>query len=45
MGYIGAIRQAEALVWSKKEGLIAEVFFNDDAQEPIITSTEIVNGK
>jgi hypothetical protein len=41
-GYIGAIRQAEALVWSKKEGLLAEVFFNDDAQEPILTKTEIV---
>lgn len=41
MGYIGAIRQAEAFVWSKKEGLLAEVFFNDDAQEPITTETEI----
>lgn len=41
-GYIGAVRQAEAFVWSKTEGLIAEVFFNDDAQPPIITSTEIV---
>jgi hypothetical protein len=40
-GYIGAIRQAEAFIWSKKEGLIAEVFFNDDAQEPIITTTEL----
>jgi hypothetical protein len=41
-GYIGAIRQAEAFIWSKKEGLLAEVFWNDDAQEPIITRTEIV---
>jgi phage I-like protein len=41
MGYIGAIRQAEAFVWSKKEGLLAEVFWNEDAQEPILTSTEI----
>src|SRR5271157_391495 len=40
-GYIGAIRQAEAFVWSKREGLLAEVFWNDDAQEPITTSTEI----
>ena len=40
-GYIGAIRQAEAFVWSKREGLLAEVFFNEDAQEPIITTTEI----
>jgi hypothetical protein len=42
MGYIGAIRQAQAFVWSKREGLLAEVFFNDDAQEPIVTTTEIV---
>lgn len=41
MGYIGAIRQAEAFVWSKREGLLAEVFWNDDAQEPITTITEV----
>ena len=41
-GYVGAIRQAQAFVWSKKEGLLAEVFYNDDAQEPIITKREIV---
>lgn len=40
-GYIGALRQAEAFVWSKKEGLLAEFFFNDDAQEPILTKTEV----
>ena len=40
-GYIGAIRQAECFVWSKKEGLLAEVFFNEDAQEPIVTTTEV----
>jgi hypothetical protein len=43
MGYIGAIRQAEAFVWSKKEGLLAECFWNEDAQEPIITETEVNN--
>jgi hypothetical protein len=42
MGFIGAVRQAEAFVWSKREGLLAEAFWNDDAQEPIITTTEIV---
>jgi len=40
-GYIGAIRQAEAFVWSKKEGLLSEVFWNEDAQEPILTNTEV----
>ena len=41
-GYVGAIRQAEAFVWSKTEGLLAEVFYNDDAHEPIRTHREIV---
>jgi hypothetical protein len=41
-GYVGAIRQAEAFVWSKTEGLLAEVYYNDDAHEPIRTHREIV---
>jgi hypothetical protein len=41
-GYIGALRQAEAFVWSKTEGLLAQVFYNDDAQPPIITHKVIV---
>src|SRR5271166_963514 len=41
-GYIGALRQAEAFVWSKTEGLLAEVFYNDDAHAPILTHREIV---
>jgi hypothetical protein len=41
-GYVGAIRQAEAFVWSKTEGLLAEVFYNDDAHEVIKTHREIV---
>jgi hypothetical protein len=41
-GYVGAIRQAEAFVWSKAEGLLAEVFYNDDAHEVIKTHKEIV---
>jgi hypothetical protein len=40
-GFIGAVRQAQAFIWSKKEGLLAEIFYNDDAQEPLITTTEI----
>jgi len=42
-GFIGALRQASAFVWSKREGLLAEVLWNEDAQEPIITSTETMN--
>lgn len=41
-GYIGALRQAEAFVWSKTEGLLAQVYYNDDAHEPILTHREIV---
>jgi len=42
-GYIGAIRQAEAFVWSKTEGLLDEVFYNDDAAKPIITKKVFVD--
>jgi hypothetical protein len=41
-GFVGALRQAEAFVWSKEEGLIAESFWNDDAQKPIVTKRRIV---
>jgi hypothetical protein len=41
-GYVGAIRQAEAFVWSKEEGLLAQIYYNDDAHEPIRTHREIV---
>ena len=41
-GYIGAIRQAEAFVWSKEEGLLSIVYFNDDAASVIRTHREIV---
>jgi len=41
-GYIGALRQAEAFVWSKDEGLLAQIFYNDDAAKPIITHKVIV---
>lgn len=41
-GYIGALRQAEAFVWSKTEGLLAQVYYNDDSADPIVTRREIV---
>jgi hypothetical protein len=43
MGYVGALRQAEAYVWSKTEGLLAQVYYNDDAAAPIITHKVIVS--
>jgi hypothetical protein len=44
-GYVGAIRQAEAFVWSKTEGLLAQVYYNDDAAKPIITKRMFVDPK
>ena len=41
-GFVGSIRQAEAFVWSKTEGLLSIVYFNDDAHDPIKTHREIV---
>jgi hypothetical protein len=41
-GYVNNLRTAQAFVWSKTEGLISEVFYNADAEEPITTRTEIV---
>ncbi len=31
MGFTGNLRSAEAYIWSRTEGLIAQVFYNDDA--------------
>ena len=41
-GFVNQLRTAQAFVWSKTEGLIAEVFYNADAEETIKTQTEIV---
>lgn len=41
-GYVGAVRQAEAFVWSKEEGLLAQIYYNDDAHSVIKTHREIV---
>lgn len=41
-GFVGNLRNAEAYVWNKDEGLIAQVFYNDDSQAPITTRRELV---
>ena len=41
-GFVNQLRTAQAFVWSKTEGLISEVFYNADAEDAIITKTEIV---
>jgi hypothetical protein len=41
-GFKGALRTAEAFVWSKSEGLIAQYTYTDDAYPAIITQREIV---
>ena len=40
-GYVGNMRNAEAYVWSKTEGLIATFIYCDNAQAPIKTKREI----
>lgn len=30
-GYVGNLRSAEAYVWNREEGLVAQVYYNDDA--------------
>jgi hypothetical protein len=41
-GFKGALRTAEAFVWSKTEGLIAQYTYSDDAFPAIITKRELV---
>jgi hypothetical protein len=36
-GFVGNLRSAEGFVWNKDEGLIAQVFHNEDAHAPIET--------
>jgi hypothetical protein len=40
--YVGSLRIAEAFVWSREEGLIAQFFHNDDAFPVIETKTEVI---
>lgn len=39
-GFVGNQRNAEAFVWDKEEGLVAQYYYNDDSQ-PEITSRRI----
>lgn len=41
-GYTGNLRNAEGYVWNREEGLIATVFYCDDAQPQIKTKTVLV---
>jgi len=41
-GFVSNQRNAEAYVWSAKEGLIAQFYHNDDAYPPVITKRVIV---
>lgn len=41
-GYTGNLRNAEGYVWNREEGLIATVFYCDDAQPSIKTKTVLV---
>ena len=40
--YVGQLRNAEAYVWNKTEGLLSIVFYNDDSQPEIRTKREVV---
>ena len=40
--YVGQLRNAEAYVWNKSEGLLSIVFYNDDSQPEIRTKREVV---
>jgi hypothetical protein len=41
-GYVGNLRNAEAYIWNREQGLISIVFYNDDSQAPLITKRAIV---
>jgi hypothetical protein len=40
-GYIGNLRNAEAYVWNKDEGLVNIAFYNDDSQPQYVTKREL----
>lgn len=40
-GYTGNLRNAEAYVWNEDEGLVAQFFYNDNAQPPITTTRQL----
>ena len=41
-GYVGNLRSAEAQIWNITEGLIATLYYNDDAYPATVTQREIV---
>jgi DNA repair exonuclease SbcCD nuclease subunit len=41
-GYVGNLRNAEAYIWNKNEGLIGTAIYNVDSQPEITTKREIV---
>jgi hypothetical protein len=41
--FTGNLRNAEAFIWNKQEGLIGMVTYNDDSQSEIKTKREVVN--
>lgn len=43
-GFVGNLRNAEAYIWNKDEGLIGTAVYCDQAQPPILTKREIIKG-
>jgi len=41
-GYVGNLRNAEAYIWNRNEGLLGSAIFNLDAQPAIVTKREII---
>lgn len=40
--FVGNLRNAEAYIWNKDEGLVNITFYNDDSQPPITTRRELL---
>ncbi len=40
-GYVGNLRSAEAYVWDGDEGLVGQFFYNDDAQQTLMTERTV----
>jgi hypothetical protein len=40
--YVGQLRNAEAYIWNREQGLLSIVFYNDDSQPEIRTKKEVV---
>jgi hypothetical protein len=44
-GFVGNMREAQALMWNEKEGLVGTVVYTDNGQETISTDTVVKIGK